>query len=595
MHRARAVSITGLIVLIAAVGSRSVDVAGQTGGQTMTAAERCSAVTLLAGRDLPNPTTRITSATHRPAAAAQPAGGPVALANPVLPEHCEVIGQINDRMGITGQRFAVNFRLRLPSGWNGRFFFQGGGGTNGAIGNAAGALQGAQPVVALALGYAVVSQDAGHDNATNDDPQRGGTQSFGFDPQARLDFGYRSYDEVTRAAKALIERHYGRGPDKSYYVGCSEGGREGLVMSQRFPAHFDGVLSCAPALHLPQAALAALADTHAFATVAREAELRDEVGLPLIQKAFTDDDLLLVSNAVLAACDRLDDLEDGMIQNFPACTDDMVTPRLAAITCAGAKTPECLSRAQVLALERVIAGATTRDGTPIYAARTWDAGFGGRAGNGYNQGWRTWKLGSYNSAANSSLDLTLSTNSLASIFMTPPVSVATSGVDQVAFGLTIDLAQANRMLGARSGNYRESALEFMKADATDLSAFRARGGKLILVHGVSDPVFSITDTITWWTAVNEGANGTAPDFARLFAVPGMNHCGGGPSTDQFNAFAALVDWVEKGSAPARIVATARASTPWPGRTRPLCPYPQQARYSGNGSIEDAASFVCRRE
>jgi feruloyl esterase len=146
---------------------------------------------------------------------------------------------------------------------------------------------------------------------------------------------------------------------------------------------------------------------------------------------------------------------------------------------------------------------------------------------------------------------------------------------------------------AASGLFRESAVDFMRADATDLSAFRDRGGKLIIVHGTADPRYSIADTVDWWNALNKVEGDRAPQFARVFAVAGMNHCGGGPSTDQFNAFAALVEWVEKGTAPDQIVATARATTPWPGRTRPLCPYPQQARYSASGSIEEASSFVCR--
>ena len=131
------------------------------------------------------------------------------------------------------------------------------------------------------------------------------------------------------------------------------------------------------------------------------------------------------------------------------------------------------------------------------------------------------------------------------------------------------------------------------ASSTDLSAFKNRGGKLLIVHGVSDPVFSINDTISWWNDVNRANNGTASDFTRLFAVPGMNHCGGGPATDQFDAFTALQNWVEKGTAPDRIVATAGPNSPWPGRTRPLCAYPKQARYNGSGNIEQAGNFVCQ--
>jgi feruloyl esterase len=146
---------------------------------------------------------------------------------------------------------------------------------------------------------------------------------------------------------------------------------------------------------------------------------------------------------------------------------------------------------------------------------------------------------------------------------------------------------------AESGKYTKSSWDFMMASSTDLSAFKNHGGKLLIAHGASDPVFSINDTISWWNEVNKLNGGAASDFVRMFAVPGMNHCAGGPATDQFDAFGALVNWVEKGSAPEKIVATAGPNTPWPGRTRPLCLYPKFAHYSGTGSLEEAGNFVCR--
>jgi feruloyl esterase len=203
-------------------------------------AKRCAAVQQ--ARGLSNAST-ITSAVLNPPAAEQPAPNAFTPATPALPEHCEVVGKMNERIGANGQGYAIHFRLRLPTAWNRRFFFQGGGGTNGALGNAVGPLQGQQPTVALALGYAVVSQDSGHDNVTNDDPSRSGTATFGFDPQARADFGYRSYEQVAQISQALIRQYYSRPPEKSYYVGCSEGGREGMMVSQRFPGAFDGVLA----------------------------------------------------------------------------------------------------------------------------------------------------------------------------------------------------------------------------------------------------------------------------------------------------------------------------------------------------------------
>jgi feruloyl esterase len=544
-------------------------------------------------RGLPNATTVITSAVPTPAAGPQPGANPNAPSTPALPEHCDVLGKLNERTGVNGQHYAINFHMRLPTAWNGRFFFEGGGGSNGNLGNAFGILQGVQPTVALALGYAVASQDSGHDNRVNNDAARGGTLTFGLDPQARSDIGYHSYDEVTRAAKALIATYYGRPAEKSYYVGCSEGGREGMAMSQRFPSHFDGVLSCAPGFRLPRAAVAEAWDSQTFASVARAGNLMDSNGQPHLNRTFTDEDLRLVSEAVLAACDNLDGVVDGLVQNFTACTTAAVGPRLAAVTCPAAKADSCLSSVQVEALKTVFAGARTSTGVQIYSGWAWDAGIGGKTGTVYNQGWRSWKLGPYAAPSNSAINLGLGASALSLAFVTPPVATPSTGGAPAAFSLGFKIDDAFRVLSNTTDIYREASLDYMRADSTDLSAFKARGGKLLIVHGVSDPVFSILDTIDWWKDLDIVNGGRADQFARLFAVPGMNHCAGGPATDAFDAFGALVDWVEKGVAPARIIATARGSSPWPGRTRPLCAYPQQARYTGSGSVEDAANFVCR--
>jgi feruloyl esterase len=501
---------------------------------------------------------------------------------------------MNERIGVNSQHYAIRFHLRLPTDWNGRFFFEGGGGSNGNLGNALGNLQGQQRTNALAMGFAVVSTDSGHDNAVNNDPSHNGTLTFGFDPQARRDFGYNSYDQVTQAAKAIIRDFYGRAPERSYYVGCSEGGREAMLMSQRFPAHFDGILACSPGFKLAKAALFGhAADAQALAEVARSSGTFDRFGQPLLNKTFTDEDLDLAAQAITTACDALDGLADAIIDNFPACTPAVVAPRLAAITCKGPKRNTCLSPAQVAALQKIFAGARNTQGELLYADWAWDRGIGGKIGETYNQGWRSWKLGAFDAAGNSSIIATLGSASASALFVTPPVAVPATGAGPVAYLLGVDFERDAPKLYAKSGEFAEAVWDFMMASSTDLSAFKNRGGKLLIVHGVSDPVFSINDTISWWNDVNRANNGAASDFTRLFAVPGMNHCGGGPATDQFDAFAALQDWVEKGTAPDRIVATAGPNSPWPGRTRPLCAYPKQARYNGSGDIEQAGNFVCQ--
>jgi Tannase and feruloyl esterase len=566
----------------------------------------CAALLKLAPDALPNPTTAIVSARLNAATAA--AGN-----TPALPEHCEVFGRMNERIGFNSQHYAINFHMRLPTAWNGRFFFQGGGGTNGAVGNALGGLQGQQPTNALTLGYAVVSQDSGHDNVINNDPMLNGPQTFAFDPQARIDFGYNSYDQVTQASKALIRAYYGKPPEKSYYVGCSEGGREGAMMTQRFPTYYDGVLAAAPGVRIPDTVARAAWDVQAAAEVAKEAGLVDRFGQPFLNKTFTDEDLALVAKTVLSACDALDGVADGIVSAFARCTKDLVEPKLGAMTCAPPRTPKatltksgtsenpsgqvnkpegCLSAQQINALKKMHAGPRDSTGKPLSVDWPWDAGIGGRAGTSYFQGWRNWKLGAFDATENSAIHTTLVASAVAA-FSTPPIPRSTYGPDLISFLLAYRFDTDPSKISSTGGIYTEATDSYMSAIGSDLVPFKNRGGKLLVVHGVSDPIFSVNDSIAWWTRVNAAHNGQAASFFRLFAVPGMAHCTGGPATDQYDAFGALVAWVEKGATPDRIQATARAQSPWPGRTRPLCPHPTQAQYTGSGNIEEAANFVCR--
>lgn len=263
------------------------------------------------------------------------------------------------------------------------------------------------------------------------------------------------------------------------------------------------------------------------------------------------------------------------------------------MTCKGPKRTTCLSAAQVTALRKVFDGAKNAKGETLYADWAWDRGIGGKTGEAFNQGWRIWKIGAYDAPVNSAIITGLGSGAVSAVFTTPPTPVPSSGAGPVAYLLGIDLDKDAGKIYAESGTYTKSSWDFMMASSTDLSAYKNRGGKLLIVQGVSDPVFSVNDTIGWWNDVNKANNAKAADFVRVFAVPGMNHCAGGPATDQFDAFTALVNWVEKGSAPDQIVATAGPGSPWPGRTRLLCSYPAQARYKGSGSIDDAGNFSCR--
>jgi feruloyl esterase len=538
---------------------------------------------------MPDPTTVIVSAIPQPASAG---GAGSAAAAAARPAHCEVLGKLQERRGANDQTYAIKFHLRLPAQWNGKLFFQGGGGSNGVVGDALGNLMGAQPGAALALGYAVVSQDSGHDNAVNNDPRRQGVVTFGWDAEARRNYGGASIGPVVRAAKALARAFYGRAPGLTYYVGGSKGGQEAMMAAQRFPKEFDAVLVGYPGFRLAHAgAVGQMWDAQAFAAAARSAGQTAPGGAPLINRAFSDEDLLLASGAVLKACDNLDGTVDGMVENFTACTTAQVAPALAAATCAGDKTPACLAPAQVAALRKVFDGARGRDGRLLYADWPWDAGIAARTAQGVTNGWRAWKIGPYASGVNTGLAAILGGASASAVFTSPPTSVADDPAALTGYALAVDVEDNAAKVGVKWGAFDESAADFMSADAVDLTPFTRRGGKMLIYHGVSDPVFSINDTIGWLKRVDAAAKGKAADFVRLFAVPGMNHGGGGPSTDQFDAFGALVAWRERGVAPTQLVATARAGTPWPGRTRLLCPYPQRPQRTGT-DIETAASFRC---
>lgn len=507
-----------------------------------------------------------------------------------LPRHCELFGTLEQRTGANGQPYAIRFHMRLPVTWNGRFLFQGGGGINGLVGSAVGVLMGALPQTAINLGYTVVSQDSGHDLAVNADPKLQGPATFGWDAQARRNYGFASIGTVTKAAKTIINAYYGRMPRYSYFVGGSKGGQEGFMAAQRFGREFDGVLSGYPGFRLATAATAGeMWDNQAFAGVARAIGAD---GLPLLNKAFTDDDLALVSKAVLESCDDIDGLKDGMVFALGQCSTSRVRPALTRITCTTDKRPDCLLPVQIDALIRVQDGARDASGKPVYASWPWDAGIGGKAATGYFTGWRLWKLGQYAAPVNNGLNLILAPGSVSAVLTSPPTPVAADPTAMTRYALGIDVMKAEAATHVKWGAFDEAAVDFMNAQSLNLRTFTAHGGKLLVYHGASDPVFSINDTIAWLTAVDAHERGKAARFVRLFAVPGFSHGAGGPATDQADFFSALVAWTEQGVAPRTIVATAQAETAWPGRTRLLCPYPSFAHYAG-GDPERAGSFTCR--
>jgi hypothetical protein len=292
--------------------------------------------------------------------------------------------------------------------------------------------------------------------------------------------------------------------------------------------------------------------------------------------------MAIVAEAVAKACDADDGIVDGMVQNLAQCTTARVLPALEARTCAEKKTETCLSREQTVALMRSIGGPRDSHDRPLYAEWPWDVGIGDRE-------WRIWKIGI--PGAMDAINVMLGSPALSALFVTPPSDVAATPEASLHYQLSFNFDRDAAKIFGKSAEFPRSGWDLVGAQSTDLNRFRQRGGKLIVPHGGSDPIFSINDTIQWWRKVDAANHGEAAGFVRVFAVPGMNHCAGGPATDQYDALTAVVDWVEKGTAPNLIPAKAGPMTPWPGRTRPLCPYPTYARYH-SGDLNQSQSFAC---
>ena len=471
--------------------------------------------------------------------AAQMAAGPMAgrgggppgpRAN--LPAYCKVDGTIDKRIGVNGKPYAIGFSVALPDEWNGRFFFQGGGGLNGAVNPPIGAqFAGDEP--ALAQGYAIVSTDSGHQGSNFD-----GT--FMEDQEAALNFLYQSLGKVTVVGKAIVTAHYGRAIDHSYFVGCSTGGREAMIVSQRYPTYFDGIVAGAPAMRTGYSNLGLRWATTALNAIAP----KDDKGAPVSRDALGDAGRKVVQEAMLAACDALDGQKDGLVFAAPSCKFDP-----AVLACKGTRQDGCLSNAQVDAVKKVMSGPKASDGRQVYPGYLWDTG------------------------------ITTTRGGLPGVLVGPPIP------EGPATGTTMNVdAQA-----AAAHDGREMAGDSDKW--TNLGTFTGHGGKLIFFHGQSDAWFSAIDTMQYYERLSAD-NGPTPvaNWSRLFLVPGMGHCNGGERTpDQFNMLAPIVNWVEKGIAPERIVATGRSM---PGESRPLCPYPAHAQYN-SGDPKDAASYSCK--
>ena len=504
------------------------------------------------------------------------AAGTLVQAGQPVPEHCRVTGLMFERVSpIDGKTYSIHFEMRLPKAWNGRFFHQGNGGIDGSVVTANTGFGGGPLTSTLLQGFAVLSSDAGHTLAQ-------GGPAFGLDPQARLDYGYQAVGKLTPMAKQALAEAYGRGPDRSYFGGCSNGGRHTLVAAARYTDEYDGYLAGAPGFNLPLAALANIFGAQRYASVAT-ADPSTPAGL---NTGFSAAERSTVAQAVLARCDALDGAVDGLIQAPRTCQRVFDLTRDVP-TCSGARDGTCLTQAQKIAIAPIFSGATTSNGTSFYAPFYFDAGIA--AG-----GIPFWEY---------TAPLQLDSGAVGVIFKVPPSLLALTNGPAFSLGADIDTTLAE--LYATNATFAESAMSFMTPpDAHNMNALRARGAKILAYHGNSDPIFSVQDTESWYRGIDRSSGHRAAEFARLYRVPGMGHCAGGPATDQADFLTPLVNWVEQGVAPGSILASARgAGNPggvnpelpanWsPQRTRPLCPFPSVARYNGAGDVEQAGSWTC---
>jgi feruloyl esterase len=404
-----------------------------------------------------------------------------------------------------------------------------------AVGNGgwAGSISLAAIADGLAEGYAAASNDTGH---------KGGSGEFALrQPEKVIDFGYRAMHEMALRSKAIIGAYYGRAPELSYFNGCSTGGRQGLMEAQRYPEDFDAIIVGAPVNNVNH--------LHAAQTQKYLEILRDE------SRYVPPEKVEMIAAAVLQACDADDGVEDGLIGNPLACAFEPASLACDGGSGEGAAGAMCLAPGQVASLERAWSPVFDAAGARIYPGHA----------RGFEAGWRVPEPGS--------TPPSLPTDSFRYLGHQDP------DWDWRTFDLEEDLALVMEKAG------------FIESTDPDLSAFRERGGKLLMYHGWNDPGPSPLNSIAYYEEVLATLGPDQDDWMRLYMMPGMGHCRGGPGPDQANFLSALERWVEAGEAPERITAV-KVANGEVRMTRPLCPYPQVADWTGTGSANDEANFVC---
>ncbi len=459
-------------------------------------------------------------------------------ADGAAPAHCRVSGTLSPE---------IAFEVNLPALWNGRLYMIGNGGLAGEAPDDAG--RASQRGAALANGFVMASTNTGHD--ARKEPS--GTFVLS-NPQKAVDYAYRAVHLTAVTAKAVASQYYATAVQRSYWNSCSNGGRQGLIEAQRYPEDFDGIVANAPWVEQTGFTVGAIWNQRA-----------------LTEHPLSADKVALVAKAVMAKCDAIDGLTDGLIDDPRQCAFD---PARDVPSCpAGGDSAACLTPGQAGAFAKIYGGV-------VSGGKPWFPGFmlGSEAlvagpSGATASGWMNLIVAGQPDAKPA--DFGLAEGVLRYLVFTPP----RPDYDFRTFDFDRDVG----LLDAWG--------KLANANDPDLAKFRARGGKLVMTYGWADAILQPLMGVNYYERAVAKNGPKTTDFFRLFMVPGMAHCAGGVGPDQNDAVTAIVDWVEKGVAPDSLVASKIID----GRTvrsRPLCPYPQVARYSGKGSVDDAASFGC---
>jgi hypothetical protein len=442
----------------------------------------------------------------------------------------------------------IAFEVSLPAKWNGRFYMIGNGGFAGD--SLDDPLRVAQRNQALQLGLAFAQTNTGHDARK----EPGGSFVM-TNPQKAIDYAYRAVHLTAATAKEITKAYYGKPVSRAYWNSCSNGGRQGLIEAQRFPQDFDGIVADSPWVDQTGFTIGAMWNQKALSAA-----------------PVTPAKLAMVGAKVMEKCDVIDGLKDGLIDDPRKCSFD---PARDVPACsAGSDGADCLTAPQAAAIAKVYSGPVS-NGKPFFPGYMLgsEAVMAGLFGGGTGSGWMNVIVTTQPDRVPA--DFNLAQGVIRYLAPKPPQP----DYDYQTFNFDRDVHLLD--------NWSKEA----DAKNPDLSAFQKRGGKLLMTYGWADSILQPMMGVNYYEqAVAKNGSGT-PDFFRLFMAPGMAHCSGGIGPDRHDSLTAMIDWVEKGKAPASMMAS-RVVDNQVVRTRPLCAYPQVARYVGQGSIDDAANFRC---